>query len=762
MAEPTTYRLSIGEMRCAGCVSAVEKALRSVPGVQDATVNLAERSAQVVGEVDEQALVGAVKNAGFTAALLEAEDEGTEIEAAEQASYQRLLRKSTVAGAVGFPLLVLGWSGWLPDIETGRSLWIVIGLATLGALAYSGGQYFRGALKSWRHPNMDTLVAMGTGAAWGYSMVVTLFPHTVPTLARYAYFEAALVILALLTLGAALETRARGRTSLAIKRLMGLKPKTARVVRSGAEVDIPISEVGLDETLRVRPGERLAVDGVLIDGAGTVDESMLTGEPMPVAKQAGDEVIGGTINIKGSFLFLAKRIGRDTVLSRIIAEVRRAQANKPPIGRLVDKVASVFVPVVLVISVITFAVWYTVGPDPRLSYALVAAITVLVIACPCALGLATPISIMVGVGKAAEHGILIRSGEALQVARKLTTVVLDKTGTVTEGRPRVAEVHALNGWEEDNMLVLVASLESGSEHPLGQALVDATEARGLTLQAVTGFEHQTGSGVRGRVAGQSVLIGNARWLQQAGVDMTPFQPGAARMATLAATMVYVAVAGEAAGLLAIADPIRADAEASVARFHAQGLKVVMLTGDHPVTANAVAKQTGIDEVFAELLPQDKADKVRALQARGEVVAMVGDGINDAPALAAADVGYAIGSGTDVALESADATLMRNSLHGVADAIHISRATVRNIWQNLFGAFLYNSLSIPIAAGVLYPVMGLLLNPMIAGAAMALSSVTVVSNANRLRHLRLKDSPMAIPSGGRRQGVEPTDYRYRAA
>lgn len=506
-------------------------------------------------------------------------------------------------------------------------------------------------------------------------------------------------------------------------------------MREGQEVDVAITDVGMDETLRVRPGERLAVDGVVVDGSGSVDESMLTGEPMPVEKQVGDEVLGGTINTAGSFLYRARRIGRDTVLSRIVAEVRRAQGAKPPIGRLVDKVARVFVPVVLVISLVTLVLWYAIDPEPRVSYALVAAISVLVIACPCALGLATPISIMIGIGKAAEHGILIRSGEALQSTRRLSTVVLDKTGTVTEGRPKVVAIEGVVGWDDERLLGCAASrLEAGSQHPLARAIIDAATTRGLARQRVTDFEQQTGAGVCGNVEGRWIRLGNERLMRQAGADISALQGFAARMAAEAITAVYMTVDGRGVGLIGVADPIREDTRAAIGRLHGQGLKVVMLTGDHRQTAEAVAEAVGIDETYTELRPEEKAAKIRELQARGEIAAMVGDGINDAPALAQANVGYAIGSGTDIAMESADATLMGSSVHGTADAILISRATVRNIWQNLFGAFLYNTLSIPIAAGALYPLFGVLLNPMIAGAAMALSSVTVVSNANRLRRL----------------------------
>jgi Cu+-exporting ATPase len=620
------------------------------------------------------------------------------------------------------------------DTSSGRIFWLTMGAVTLWVLIYAGGHFFRGAWKSFRahNANMDTLIALGTGAAWVYSMLVVLFPDLVPSLARHAYFEAAAIIIALINLGQALEMRARGKTSEAIRRLIGLQPKTARVIRDGQELDIPISEVGLDETLRVRPGEKIPVDGVIIEGHSSVDESMLTGEPMPVEKKTGDEVTGGTLNKSGSFLFQAKRIGADTALARIIEMVRRAQSTKPAIGRLADKISAVFVPSVLIIAVITFLAWFNLGPEPKLSYMLVATMTVLIIACPCALGLATPISIMVGVGKAAEYGILIRNGEALQQAGKLTTIVLDKTGTVTEGRPTVTTLLPVPGWDESKLLTVAASIETGSEHPLAEAIVSAAKARQIETSSASDFQAITGHGVSATVDGKKVLFGNARLMAQHKIGLGNLVARAEELAARAQTPMFLAVDGVAAGIVAVADPIKPDSRAAIARLHAIGLKVVMITGDNRATADAVAREVGLDEVMAEVLPGDKADKVVALQQRGEIVGMVGDGINDAPALAQADVGYAIGTGTDVAIESADVTLMRGSLHGVADAIAISRATVRNIKQNLFGAFIYNVLGIPVAAGVLYPFTGLLLNPIIAGAAMAMSSVTVVSNANRLR------------------------------
>lgn len=733
MSQP--IRLSISGMSCAGCVGTVENALRAVDGVDEANVNFAEHTAMVKGSVAANQLINAVKQAGYDAAELAGEEAEQQKEEVEFAYYRGLIRKTIVAALVGVPLMI-GMYGLFPMLHDphGQSFWLVVGMITLGVMVYSGGHFYTGAWKSFRNhnANMDTLIGLGTGTAWVFSMLITLWPEIVPSEARHVYFEAAVLIIAFINLGGALEMRARGKTSQAIKRLIGLQPKTARVMRDGVEQDVPISEVGLGETLRVRPGERIPVDGVLIDGHSNVDESMLSGEPVPIEKRADDEVSAGTINASGTFLFRSTRIGRDTVLAQIIEMVRTAQASKPEIGRLVDKVASVFVPSVLIIAVITFLIWINLGPEPRISYALVATMTVLIIACPCALGLATPISIMVGVGKAAEFGVLIRNGEALQLAGRLTTIVLDKTGTITAGHPEVISVIPAPGQDASTLLLLAASVEAGSEHPLAEAIVSKARQNQLTLIKAEKFEAITAHGVGAVLAGQAVWLGNQRLMSREGVDTANLTSEAERIALLGQTPMFVAQGNLLIGIIGVADPIKTDSAAAIEHLHRLGLKVVMITGDNRATAAAVAKQVGVDEVIAEVLPQDKANKIEALQARGDIVAMVGDGINDAPALARANVGFAIGTGTDVAIESADVTLMRGSLFGVVDAITISKATVRNIKQNLFGAFIYNTVGIPLAAGILYPVLGILLNPLIAGAAMAMSSVTVVSNANRLR------------------------------
>ncbi len=734
--EEASVQLLLSGVKCAGCVRKVEETLARVPGVTRAVVNFAERTALVEGTAPVASLIAALEAAGYGATPVQDEARALdEKEAAEAAFARARLRDMIFALLVGVPLMLYGVFGGEMVVDTGMSRWgwLVVGLFTLAVLIHSGGHFFKGAWSAFRQhtANMDTLVATGTGVAWLYSMAVVLFPEAVPHEARHVYFEASAMIIGLVNLGLALETRARGKTSQAIKRLLGLQPKQARVVTAEGERDLPVAAVQVGDLIRVRPGERIPVDGEVVEGSSFVDESMLTGEPMPVAKGPGDRVTGGTINGAGSFLFRATRVGKDTVLAQIIQMVKAAQNAKPALGRLADRIAGVFVPTVLLIAIAAALVWLNFGPEPRVAHALVALTTVLIIACPCALGLATPMSVMVGVGKAAEAGVLIRNGDALQRASELDVVVVDKTGTVTEGRPKVVAIES-DGIPEERLLELAAGLENGSEHPLALAVVEAARERQLAIPAAADFHAVAGKGVRGTVLGESVRIGQLRWLREEGVDSATWEHRASAHAAQGATPLFVAVAGRIAGVIYVADPIKADSREAIERLHRLGLKVVMLTGDLAVTARAVAEQVGIDEVRAELLPHEKAEEVRRLRQQGVKVAMVGDGINDAPALAEADVGFAIGTGTDVAIESADVVLMRGSLHGVADAIEISAATVRNIRQNLFGAFIYNVLGIPIAAGVLSPFTGMLLNPVVAGAAMSLSSFTVVTNANRLR------------------------------
>jgi Cu+-exporting ATPase len=617
---------------------------------------------------------------------------------------------------------------------------LIVGLLTLGVMVFSGKHFYVGAWKSFRNhsANMDTLIALGTGTAWLYSMIVVFVPHLVPDMARHVYFEATAMIIGLINLGLALELKARGRTSEAIKRLIGLQAKTARVSRNGQELDIAIEDVLLDDIVRVRPGEKIPVDGLVTEGHTSIDESMLTGEPMPVEKTFGDEVATGTLNKTGSILFKATRVGKDTALAQIINMVKRAQNSKPPIGRLADIISGYFVPIVMIIAVVSALAWLNFGPEPALAFAIVSATTVLIIACPCALGLATPMSVMVGVGKAAEAGVLIRNGEALQTASKITAMILDKTGTITLGAPKVTDIILVEGDSEDSVLQLAASLESGSEHPLAMAIVETAEERGLTQDKVSNFGAIAGHGVEAQLGDKHLLLGNEKLMGERGISIVSVRDKAQKLAAEAKTPMYFAVDEKLAAIIAVADPIKEDSIEAIKRLQHAGIRVVMLTGDNRATAQAVADRVGVKEYFAEVLPEEKAKKVTELQMQGEIVGMTGDGINDAPALAMANVGFAIGTGTDVAIESADITLMRGSLHGLADAIAVSRATLRNIKQNLFGAFIYNVAGVPFAAGVLYPFFGLLLSPVIAGAAMAFSSLTVVTNANRLRFFKAQE------------------------
>ncbi len=597
-----------------------------------------------------------------------------------------------------------------------------------------------------RSADMNSLITLGTVAAYGYSLAVTLAPGLLPAAVRGVYFEAVGTILTLILLGRLIETRAKAGTGQAIRELLGLQARTARVVRGGLEAEIPAGDVVVGDEVVIRPGEKIPVDAVVLSGSSAVDESMVTGEPMPAVKRAGDTVVGATINTTGSLRVRAAKVGADTMLAQIIRMVQRAQASKAPIQRLADAVSSFFVPAVIAIAVATFAVWFTVGPAPAFTLALVSAVAVLIIACPCALGLATPLSIMVGTGKGARAGILIRSAEALETAHKLDTIVLDKTGTITAGKPALTDVRPAAGFDEAGLLALVAAAEADSEHPLAAAIVTGARARGVALPTAGGFDSVTGKGVRATVGGRAVLVGSSRLLAGAGIDTSALEPAAAELSAQGKTPVIAAVDGIPAGVLAVADTVKDDSAAAVAVLRRLGIEVVMLTGDNARTAAAIARAVGVGRVLADVLPEHKADEVRRLQAEGRKVGMVGDGINDAPALAAADVGLAIGTGTDVAIEAADITLISGSLAGVVTAITLSRATMRNIRQNLFFALAYNGIGVPVAAGVLYPIAGIRLSPVIAAAAMALSSLSVVTNANRLRRWHPAPLPPAEIAG----------------
>ena len=743
--EMIEHELIIDGASCASCVSKIEKALLSVSGVQSAEMNFAQRTVQVKTNVDVTKLIQAVEKAGYNAKVSTSESEEEALDEKEQADwqyYKKLMRDMTLALVLGVPLMIYSLlvGEMTVNTDTERLVWLIVGLLTLGVMVFAGKHFYIGAWNSFKNhsANMDTLIALGTGTAWLYSMVVVFAPEIVPLMARHVYFEATAMIIGLINLGLALEVKARGKTSEAIKRLIGLQAKTARVIRDDKDIDIPIEDVLLNDLIRVRPGERISVDGDVVEGHTSIDESMLTGEPMPVEKSEDGQVVAGTINKSGSIVFKATRVGKDTALAQIINMVKRAQNSKPPIGRLADVISAYFVPVVMIIAVLSALVWLNFGPSPAIAYAMVSATTVLIIACPCALGLATPMSVMVGVGKAAEAGVLIRNGEALQTASKITTMVLDKTGTITQGAPKVTDIIVAGSQTEDEILQLVASLEAGSEHPLAMAIVESAADKGISPKKVTDFASLSGMGVQAKLQNKRLLFGNEKLMKEQGIAIDKFLDKAQQLAAEAKTPMYFAVDAGLAAVIAVADPIKSDSIEAIKRLQNNGIRVVMLTGDNRMTAKAVANMVGITDFVAEVMPEDKAKKVAEYQANGEIVGMTGDGINDAPALAHANVGFAIGTGTDVAIESADITLMRGSLHGLADAIAVSKATLTNIKQNLFGAFIYNVAGVPFAAGVLYPFFGLLLSPVIAGAAMAFSSLTVVTNANRLRFFKAKE------------------------
>ncbi|WP_449546532.1 copper-exporting P-type ATPase CopA [Lelliottia amnigena] len=734
-----SQQLLINGMSCASCVSRVQKALQAVPGVSQARVNLAERTALIMGSASAAELVQAVEKAGYGAEAIEDEAERRERQQETAlATMKRFRWQAIVALLVGIPVMVWGMLGDnMMVTDENRTLWLVIGVVTLGVMVFAGGHFYTSAWKSLKNrtATMDTLVALGTGAAWLYSMSVNVWPQWFPMEARHLYYEASAMIIGLINLGHMLEARARQRSSKALERLLDLTPPSARVVTDDGEKTLPLADVQPGMTLRLTTGDRVPVDGEITQGEAWLDEAMLTGEPIPQQKGAGDAVHAGTVVQDGSVLFRASAVGSHTTLSRIIRMVRQAQSSKPEIGQLADKISAIFVPVVVGIALFSATIWYFFGPAPQIVYTLVIATTVLIIACPCALGLATPMSIISGVGRAAEFGVLVRDADALQRASTLDTLVFDKTGTLTEGRPQVVAVRTVNLVDTD-ALRLAAALEQGSSHPLARAILE--KAGNATLPQVDNFRTLRGLGVSGDVENRAVLLGNQALLHENGIDTAALDDELKAQASKGATPVMLAVDGKAVALFAIRDPLRQDSVAALQRLHRAGYRLVMLTGDNPTTASAIAKEAGIDEVIAGVMPDGKADAIKTLQSQGRQVAMIGDGINDAPALAQADVGIAMGGGSDVAIETAAITLMRHSLMGVADALAISKATLRNMKQNLLGAFIYNAFGIPIAAGILWPLTGTLLNPVVAGAAMALSSITVVSNANRLLRFTPKD------------------------
>jgi Cu+-exporting ATPase len=760
-AREETIELAIEGMTCASCVARIEKALKVVPGVTGASVNLATERATVravTGAVDLSVLVKAVAAAGYKAhavATDTAEDQGRK---RREAEIQALARALGTAAVLTLPVFILEMGSHLVPafhrwvmMTFGEWNWRIQFVLTTLVLFGPGLRFFGKGVPALLKgaPDMNALVALGSGAAWAYSLVATFLPDLLPEGTANVYYEAAAVIVTLILLGRFLEARAKGRTGEAIKKLVGLQAKTARIVRDGVTQEVPLTEVRTGDLVVVRPGEKIAVDGKIVEGSSFVDEAMITGEPVPVAKGVGAEVVGGTINKTGSFTFRATKVGSDTLLAQIIRMVEAAQGAKLPIQALVDKVTAWFVPAVISAAVLTFGIWLVFGPNPALSFALVNAVAVLIIACPCAMGLATPTSIMVGTGRAAELGVLFRKGDALQTLRDAAVIALDKTGTLTEGRPELTDFATSNSFAEEEVLRLIASVEARSEHPVAEAIARAAGQRGLALATVARFEAVPGFGVRGTVDGRLVEIGADRLMTtELGLDIVAFGATAARLADEGKTQLYAAVDGRLAAIIAVADPIKESTPAAIKALHALGLKVAMVTGDNKRTAEAIGRRIGIDEIVAEVLPDGKVEAVKKLGAGGARVVFVGDGINDAPALAAADVGIAIGTGTDIAIESADVVLMSGDLTGVANAIALSKATIRNIGQNLFWAFAYNTALIPVAAGALYPLSGTLLSPMLAAGAMALSSVFVLTNALRLKRFR---APLGA---GRRHSGQP--------
>jgi Cu+-exporting ATPase len=754
--EPTTKTetLDIEGMTCASCASAVEKSLSRTPGVQSALVNFATEKATVhylPGQATPATLKEAVVNAGYgvmeRAPNTSAAERSAEIDRQKALAYQKLKRRFWVA--VGLVVVIMPLSMlmlWPAMMQRINVQWLnyILLLLTLPVLLYSGREFYVSAWNGFKHraANMDTLIAVGTGAAFLYSLAATVVPgfFTSRGLMPEVYYDTTVTIIALILLGKVMELRAKTQTSAAMRSLIGLQAKTARVARpGGAEVDVPIEQVQLGDIVVVRPGEKVATDGRITEGHSSLDEAMLTGESLPVEKKTGDPVFGATLNKTGSFRFEVTKVGADTMLSQIVKLVEDAQGSRAPIQRLADKVSAIFVPTVVIIAILTFVLWFDLAPlNTRLPLALVNFVAVLIIACPCALGLATPTAIMVSTGKGAEHGVLIRNAEALEKAYQVNTVLLDKTGTITKGEPAVTDFLA-PGQDGPRLLQLVAAVERQSEHPLAEAVVRHADDQGGNKLTATGFRAVEGKGAAATVDGQAVLIGNRRLLTDEGVTLSPaLTAQAEQLLSQAKTVLYVAVAGQAVGLVGVADTVRDTSVAAIKKLQALGIEVVMMTGDNPQTAAQVAGQVGITRYFAEVLPADKAGKVKELQGEGRIVAMVGDGINDAPALAQADIGLAIGSGTDVAMEAAGITLMRSDLNGVVTAIELSRQTIRTIKQNLFFAFVYNTLGIPVAAGLLYPFFGILLSPMLAAGAMALSSVSVLTNSLRLRSFSVKN------------------------
>ncbi len=742
-------QLLIDGMSCASCVSRVEKALNQVDKVRQARVNLADRSALISGNADPQSLIKAVTAAGYGAVLITDESERREQQQkSARHNFIRFSWQSAVALLVGIPVMIWGMSSHNMMLTSHNRLsWQIIGIVTLLVMIIAGGHFYRSAWKSLRNrtATMDTLVALGTTVAWIYSASVVLFPENFPLPARHLYFEASTMIIGLINLGHALEQRARQHSSQALEKLLDLTPQEATLIGDEGDISLPVSQIEPGMRLRLRAGHRVPVDGVIDSGQGTIDESMLTGEAWPRRKTAKDPVHAGTLVVDGTLSFRATATGKNTALARIISLVRNAQSSKPRIGQLADRVSAIFVPAVIIIALLSGLIWYLAGPAPQFAYSMVVITSVLIIACPCALGLATPMSIIAGVGRAAQAGILVKDADALQQASNVDTIVFDKTGTLTTGRPTVTDITLFSHYSQQQILRLAAAVEQHSSHPLATAIL--SQVAGTSLPEVSHLQTVAGKGLAAECEGRQLLLGNLKLLSDAGVSVSAANDSLNRASQQGATPVLLAIDGQLAALLAVRDPLRPEAAQVVARLQQQGYQVVMLTGDRQETAGVVAASAGIRQVIAEVLPADKASAVKQLQQQGHRVAMVGDGINDAPALAQAETGIAISGGSDIAIETATMALMRQDLRAVPDALMISAATLRNMKQNLLGAFVYNCLGIPLAAGVLYPLTGTLLNPVIAGAAMALSSITVVSNANRLLRFRLPEqNKLSLPAG----------------
>jgi len=732
----TIHQYALSKVSCAGCVRSIEKALNAADDVSDFAINFADRTATVESDLSTTEVEQLIINAGYGASLIENEEDLAARDQHNQQDLKQTFTHAWIAIGLGAFLMAQMLAGLMPPVETSEGLvnGLITALLSAMVMFHSGGHIFRGALQSFKRLdfNMDTLIALGTGVAWFYSalllVLIQWIPEAIPVEARHLYFEASVMIIGFILLGQALEAKGRNQTAEALRHLMNLQPKTALKVVGGEVKEVSIQLLLPGDLVRVLPGQTIPVDAVVVEGISFVDESMLTGESVPIQRSLNDQVTGGTLNGDGTLLVRVTEVGQKTRLAQILSSVRDTQNSKPELGKLADKIASVFVPVVIVTALLVFSIWWFVGPEPTWSYATLASMTVLIVACPCALGLATPMAVMVGVGRAAKMGILIREGDALQRSQDLTCVVMDKTGTLTQGKPSLIHQQA-----SPEQALIAKALASHSEHPLSKTLFKSLDGNILSIDE---FRSISGSGVEAVVEGKTYRLGSGQWMQTFAVDSSSFDANAQAWREEGASLVWLFSDTQVLALFALSDPLREDSQSAVERFKSMGLRLVLLSGDHPAAAEAIAWQAGISEVVAGVQPEQKLQAIAKLQAEGEVVAMVGDGINDAPALAQADVGYAMGGGTDVALASSDVALMQNSLHAVADAIQLSRLTVNNIKQNLFGAFFYNVAAIPVAAGILYPMFGLLLNPMIAGAAMALSSVTVVANARRLNRVKL--------------------------